>query len=215
MACTGFVDNRFLDGIIRIRIRVLGLLGALVLVGFLPFGVTLVFLVGVGDQVLSDCLLGDGTDTKNFFGGGGIPEGNTFEGAVFNAPSSSSSDSSDSDTIIVGCFLFLVACDFDVGLAEGEGLSTVMTCAARSGRGGQEGGRDDEQELEWPYFAIISPNCLFWSSDFSYLSFQSMKLSNTGPRHGGHQNLIYGFDTLIKFLHLGLVRHLHNEIKIV
>ena len=65
-------------------------LGALVLVGVLPFGVSLVFIVGVGDQVLSDCLSGDGTDTFLFFLG--IPEGYSFEGAVFNAPSGSSSD---------------------------------------------------------------------------------------------------------------------------
>ena len=37
-------------------------LGALVLEGFSPFGVSLVFLVGVGDQVLSEYLSGDGVD---------------------------------------------------------------------------------------------------------------------------------------------------------
>ena len=82
--------------------------------------VTLVFLGGVGDQVLSDSLSGDGTDT--FFFLLGNPEEYTFEGAVFNAPSGSSSDSSESDTVIEGRFLFLVACD----LGGGEGLGSPL-----------------------------------------------------------------------------------------
>ena len=73
MACTGFLDSRFLGGIIRIRIRVMGLLGGFSLGRLFGLWGTLFFLGGVGDQVLSDSLSGDGTDTFFFFLGN--PEG--------------------------------------------------------------------------------------------------------------------------------------------
>ena len=124
MACTGFLDGRFLDGIIRIRIRVLGLLGCFSLGRLFALWGTSGFLSRCGDQVLSDCLSGDGTDTFFFFLG--IPEGYTFEGAVINAPSGSYSDSSELDTVIVGRFLFLVACDWGVGEGVGSPLEDLM-----------------------------------------------------------------------------------------
>ena len=90
----GFLDGRFLDGIIRIRIRVLGLLGGLSLVRLFGLWGNSGFLRRCGGPGFVRLPI-RGQNGHFFWGGGGKPEGNTFEGAVFNALSGSSSNSSD------------------------------------------------------------------------------------------------------------------------